>query len=103
MSWSEFLQWASSPGINVIVGALLSVLIEYAPKYNDLEPKWKRLVFFGLSMVVPVGATALAVATGEWGTWGDFQGTWWPAIVAGATAGAAGTVAHTRKVKPCNA
>jgi len=101
MTWGEFLQWASSPGINAIVGAIISVGTEYIPGYDTLEAKWKRLVFFALSMVVPVGATALAVLTGEWGAWGDFQGTWWPAIVAGFTAGSAGTLVHTRKLHSC--
>ena len=60
MSWSEFLQYAASPGIAAIVGAILSVVVEYLPEYDNLEPKWKRLVFFGLCMVVPLAATALA-------------------------------------------
>jgi len=102
MTWSEFLQWASSPGINAIVGAVLSVVVEYLPKYDTLEPKWKRLVFFVLCLVVPLGATALAILTGEWGAWGDWANTWWPAIVAGFTAASAGTLIHTRKVHACN-
>ena len=98
MSWGDFLQWAASPGINVIVGAVLSTVSEYIPGYGALEAKWKRIVFFGLSMVIPLGATALAILTGEWGAWGDFQGTWWPAVVAGFAAGSAGTLVHTRKL-----
>jgi len=101
MSWSEFLQYAASPGIAAIVGAILSVVVEYLPEYDNLEPKWKRLVFFGLCMVVPLAATALAIATGEWGAWGDWAGTWWPALVAGFAAGGVGTVIHTRKVHAC--
>jgi len=101
MSWSEFLQWAASPGINAIVGVVLSEVATYIQPYEQLAPKWKRVVFFGLSMAVPLGATALSIATGVGGQWADFQGTWWPAIVAGFTAGSAGTLAHTRKLKAC--
>lgn len=101
MTWDEFLRWAASPGVNVIVGAVLSFVVDYLPKYDVLAPKWKRLVFFGLCMVVPLGATALAISTGVWGEWADFANTWWPALVAGFTAGSAGTLAHTREVKPC--
>ena len=98
MSWSEFLQYAAGPGIAVIVGAVLSVVIEYVPGYAGLDAKLKRLVFFGLSMSVPLAATALAVATGVWGTWGDWATTWWPALVAGCAAGSAGTLVHTYKL-----
>jgi len=98
MSWSEFLKWAASPGINAIVGAVLSFVVEYLPSYGSLDAKWKRLVFFALSMLVPLAATALAVATGEWGAWGDWATTWWPAIVAGFAAGSIGTLVHTRRI-----
>jgi ABC-type glycerol-3-phosphate transport system permease component len=98
MSWGDFLRYASSDGIAVIVGIVLSVVIEYFPAYCELASKWKRLVFFALCMAMPILATVLAVATGVWGVWGDWQNTWWPAIVAGFTAGAAGTLVHTRKL-----
>lgn len=98
MTWGEFLQYAASPGIGVIVGVILSVVVEYLPSYETLVPKWKRLVFVGLCFVVPLVATALAVATGEWGEWADWQTTWWPAFVAGFSATATGTVAHVRKL-----
>jgi len=98
MSWSEFLKYAASPGIAVIVGVVLSVVVEYIPSYELLEPKWKRAVFVILCFVVPLTATALAIATGVWGAWGDFQETWWPAITAAFAATASGTIMHTRKL-----
>jgi hypothetical protein len=98
MSWGDFLRYAASPGIAVIVGVVISVGVEYWPAYDQLLPKWKRLVFFGLSLAVPLMATALAVATGEWGAWADLRGTWWPALVAGFVAGGTGTLYHTRRL-----
>jgi len=98
MSWGDFLHYASSAGIAVIVGIVLSVVVEYWSAYEVLEPKWKRLVFFGLCLAVPLLATVLAVATGEWGEWADWRGTWWPALVAGFVAGSAGTLVHTRRL-----
>ena len=98
ITWSTFLLLMVGPGVNSGVGLLLSGIVEYLPKYNDLAPKWKRLVFAGLSLVVPLTFTALAIAIGEFGQWGDWQTTWWPALVAGASAAFAGTVAHTRKL-----
>ena len=98
MSWSEFLQYAASPGIAVIVGVILSVVVEYIPRYETLAPKWKRAVFVVLCFAVPVAATALAIVTGEWGAWNDWQTTWWPALVAAFAATASGTIMHTRKL-----
>ena len=98
MTWGEFLEYAASPGIGIIVGVILSIVIEYAPKYESLTPKWKRLIFAVLCFAVPLGATALAVATGEWGVWGDLKETWWPALVAGFAAISTGTLVHTRKL-----
>ena len=98
MTWGEFLEYAASPGIGIIVGVILSFVIDIVPKYKTLLPKWKRLIFGGLCFAVPLGATALAVATGEWGTWGDLKETWWPALVAGFAVISAGTLVHTRKL-----
>ena len=98
MTWGDFLRYATSPGIAVIVGVILSFAVEYFPRYGALESKWKRLIFFGLSLAVPLLATVLAVATNEWGAWGDFKGTWWPAITAGFIAGGSGTLIHTRRL-----
>jgi len=98
MSWGDFLRYAAGPGIGVIVGVILSFLIEYIPPYCQLDSKGKRLVFFALCLCVPLLATLAAVATGEWGAWGDLRGTWWPALTSGVLAGGVGTLVHTRKL-----
>ena len=97
ISWAEFLRYCSNPtAIPIIVGVLLSWILEYVPSFENLEPRYKRLVVLGLSMVVPLSAAGLGVLTAGWpGTW-DL--TWWPAIVAGALAFGSGTVAHARKL-----
>jgi len=98
MSWSEFLTYAAGPGVNVIVGALLSVVVEYWPAYDALEPKWKRLGMAGLCLLVPFLATVAAVATGEFGAWGDWATTWWPVLLSAFAAFTGATVAHIRKL-----
>lgn len=98
MSWKEFLQLMTGTGINAAVGMLLSLTTDYWPDYNALEPKWKRVLFFVICFLIPIVATVAAIVTGEFGAWGDWQTTWWPAIVAGATAAGVGTLVHTRKL-----
>ena len=97
MSWSEFLAYASNPtAIPVVVGVILSVLAEYVPAFTALAPKWKRAVFFAISVAVPLLAAALGVLTAGWPeTWAD---TFWPALVAGVMAFASGTMAHLPKL-----
>ena len=91
-TWSQFLKWMASPGgISVVVGILLSVGVEYIPTFVALEKKWKRAVFFGLSLAIPMLAALLGVWTDGWAaTWAD---TFWPAAWAGGLAFAAGTMA----------
>ena len=97
MSWSNFLEYAQGPGISVIVGILLSFAVEYWPAYQAFEAKYKRLVFAGLSFVVPLLGAVASAASG-FAVWGDFSGHWWPALVAGAAAFFGGQVAHVRKL-----
>ena len=98
MPWEDFLKLIADPdGIALIVGFALSFLVEYIPAYNELLPKWKRLVMFGICEAVALAGAGLAIATGlhETVSW---AGVWWPAIVAGILAFASSTVAHTRKL-----
>lgn len=97
MTFVQFLDYASGPGVNFVVGILLSFLIEYVPRYCYLPPKHKRLVFCGLCFLIPVLAAMFK------GLCGYVDFTWdpvvWNAIVAGAAAISAGTIAHTPKLK----
>lgn len=97
MSWSEFLKFLGSPnGIAVALGVVESVLIEYIPPFKALLPKWKRLIFFVVCLVVPLLAATVGVFTLGWPA--DFQTTFWPAVGAGVVAFASGTLVHTRKL-----
>lgn len=98
MFWSEFLHYAAGPGVSVIVGVCLSVIVEYWPAYEALLPKWKRLAMAALCLIVPALATVAAVATGEWGAWGDWATTWWPVLLAAFAAFTGATIAHARKL-----
>ena len=95
MSWGDFLVNLRGPGINIAVGILVYVLVEYWTGFEALAPKAKRLVVLALCMVIPLLATLASVVS--LGTpIADWPNTWWPAIVAGAAAFSASTVAHTR-------
>lgn len=97
MSWSQFLEFLSQPnGITAAVGVLLSFAVEYIPKYDGLAPKWKRLIFLGACLLVPLVAATLGVLTAEWPL--AWEPTYWQAVLAGGIAFGGGTVAHTRKL-----
>lgn len=92
MTYQEFLNALRGPAINAAVGVILAVIGEYLPMYQDLLPKTKKLLFAGLCFVVPLVASFLAVQSGY--ADGSFEGTYWPAIIAGATAFTAGQGTH---------
>lgn len=97
MEWTEFLTYAAGPGVNTVVGVLLSEKVtDYLPGFAALGSRWKRAVFFLLCLAVPLLASVLGVVTAGWpGTW---VATYWPALVAGGVAFGSGTLAHTRKL-----
>jgi len=95
MSWSEFLAYLSQPnGIQVVVGFLWSIVVEYWPWFGTLEVKWKRAVFFAVSLAVPLFAAALGVFTLGWPP--GWEATFWPALVAGFLAFVSGTAIHVK-------
>lgn len=97
MSWSDFLRWLCTPSaVMVAVGIILSFLVEYWPKYAGLAPKWKRLVFAGLCLVVPILSAVAGALSGVF-PW-SWEPTFWQAIVAGFAAFSSGTAAHVRKL-----
>ena len=97
MTWNEFLTWLSQPNaIAVVVGLLWSLLVDYWPVFGELAGKWKRLVFLGLALIIPLSAALLGALTAEWG-W-SFELTFWPALVAGVLSFGSGTVLHTRRL-----
>ena len=96
MSFQEFLQYASGPGVNVIWGFILTVIVEWFPRWEELESRIKRAVFFVASMAVPVTASLISVAA-NYQDFG-FDTVIWPALVAGFACFSAGTVSHIRKL-----
>ena len=96
-SWSEALRFLVGPGAAIASGVIISVAIEYWPAFQALSQKTKVLVYVGLCILVPLVATAAAVATQTWGAWGDVAGTWWPAAWAGFSAAGIGTLFHAWK------
>jgi len=97
MTWQEFVKSMMVPEIvSGAVGVIESYLVEWWPKYQKLVARSKRLVFLGISVVLPVGFAVVGAAFGyyDW-TWVN---TFWPAVRCGVIAFAAGTVAHARKL-----
>lgn len=95
-SFDQWLQAMSGPLAGSAVAVLLSWLVEYWPAYQIFDPKYKRLVFFALSLILPVATACLRGALG-YAAW-SFDPLIWRAIVAGFAAAGVGTVAHTRKL-----
>lgn len=96
MSFADFLDFLRGPGINAAIGFALSFGAEYIPHFEDLAPKYKRLLILALSFVIPLAATLAGFFAGYYE--GGFEGAVWPALVAGATAFGASTMAHTRSL-----
>jgi hypothetical protein len=91
MTFPDFLLALQGPLLNVAVGLVLSFAVGYVPAFLSLSPKSKRLATGLLSLAIPMLAWLVASLAG-FQAWGSF----WPALVAGATAFAAATGLHTR-------
>ena len=96
MSFPEFLTYAQGPGINLIIGFVLSFVVEWYPSWGNLPPRVKRIAMGFLSLVVPIAAAALSVAMGYQDS--SFESTFWPAIVAGFTAFTGSQAGHLRSL-----
>ncbi len=94
MTFVQALEYARGPGIAVIAGLIISILVEYWPKFQAIPAKSRVLVYILLCLLVPLATTAVGIATGAFGAWTDITTTWWPAIAAGATAAGIGTLFH---------
>lgn len=95
-SFDSFLQALAGPLVAAAVGIILSVVVEYWPRFEALEPRYKRLAYFGLCMLVPLLAAILRAVLG-YVPW-SFDPLLWHAIWNGAAAGGVGTLAHARKL-----
>jgi hypothetical protein len=95
-SFDEALQGASGPLVGAVVAVIISWVVEFVPAYGSLAPRYKRLVYFGLCMVVPVSAACLRATLG-YVAW-SFDPLVWQALWNGAAAGGVGTLVHARKL-----
>jgi len=100
MSFTQALEYAKGPGIAVIAGLIISILVEYWPAFQAMPGKSRVLVYIVLCLLVPSAATALGIAVGLAGAWADLGNTWWPAIAAGLTAAGIGTLFHAWAPEP---
>ena len=95
-SFETWLMWASGPLVAVIVGLILSAVVEWWPAYEKLTPRVSRLAFFALCVAVPVLAATARGLLGfaEW----SFDPLYWHAIWQGMGAAGVGTLLHIRKM-----
>jgi len=93
-TFDSWLESASGPLVSVIVGILLSWLVEWWPAYASWPSRQKRVVFIVLCLAVPVGAACLRAALG-YVAW-SFDPLVWYALWAGFAAAGAGTAVHAR-------
>lgn len=91
-SFDAWLQMASGPLLAGIVAALVSLVIEYWPAYQDLDKRWKKLSFLGMCFVIGVGSAALRGAMG-YVAW-SFDPLIWHAVWNAFAAFGIGTTAH---------
>ena len=102
MTFEAFLQAFSTQefvavAVNAIILVVGSYAVEFWPWFMELAPRRARLFFMvPLSFVLPLLASVLGVALYDWSA--AFDVTFWPALVAGASAAFAGTLAHSRKL-----
>jgi hypothetical protein len=97
-TFDAWLQAASGPLVSVIAGMLISWPVGLWPAYNDWETKYKRLVYGGICITVPVGAACLRASLG-YVAW-SFDPLIWHALWHDIAAALAGTVDyHARKLQ----
>ena len=97
MTFQDFLRYASGPGVATIVAVILSLVVEMWPRFNELQPKTRRLVFIALCFGAPTLFALLRVAVGHVAL--SFDPLVWDALVAGFAAAGIGTLAHTPRLK----
>ena len=96
MTMVEFLRYACTAlGINVIIGFLLSFVVEWFPEYEELASRWKRLVVMGLSFVIPVVSVVVLWLTGSQALTSSVV---WLALSAGFAAFFGSQVSHAREL-----
>jgi hypothetical protein len=96
-TFDAWLQQVSGPLVSAVVGVVLSWIVEFVPAYESLAPRHKRLVYFGLCMVVPVAAACLRATLGTM-AW-SFDPLVWHAMWAGTAAGGVRTLFHARRLE----
>ncbi|MBN1954285.1 MAG: hypothetical protein JW900_04455 [Anaerolineae bacterium] len=96
-TFDAFLAALSGPLAAAAVSLALSWLVDLWPKYEQLDPRLKRIVFFALCLTIPIAAAVLRGLLG-YVSW-SFDPLIWHAIWNGVGAFGVGTLAHTRKLK----
>jgi hypothetical protein len=98
MTLQAFLAGLQGPLVEAAVGVALFFVADWWPKFNAWAPRYKRLAMLVICMVIPVAACGLAILFGYQAN--NVEASWWPAIVAGATAFSVSQVAHGIKYLP---
>lgn len=95
-SFDTWLQAMSGPLVGTAVALLLSVVAEHWQKFEAMPPQKKRVVYFGLCMVLPLLAASGRALLG-YVPW-SFDPLLWHALWNGFGAAGVGTLGHTFKL-----
>ncbi len=94
IGWETVLVWLTTPsGVVAVLSILPSLATEYlgGTWYHTIDAKWKQLIFFVMSLLIPVSGVALGILTVDWPfMWEPF----WFALQAGAMGFTGGTLFH---------
>lgn len=89
MELCEFLSQAwVGDGLAALVAAVIAIIVEYWPAYQDLAPRTKQLVYMALCVVIGAGTWLIAPLVG------CPRADWWTLVQAIFAAFFAGTLAH---------
>ena len=91
-TFDQFLLLVSGPLLGSAVAVLISFVVEYWPRYQDLEKRWKKLSFLAMCLLIGVGSAAVRAVSGyvEW----SFDPLLWHAAWNAFAAFGVGTTAH---------
>jgi phage-related protein len=103
MFLTEFLTYVSGPGINAMVGVVISFAVDEIPGFKawfaGLDPRAKRLITFVLSLVVPVLASlALGIISDVPLFSKEMGDLLWRAVQSGFLSFTTSQAAHVRKM-----
>lgn len=95
MTLLQFLEYAAGPGVNAVVGFLLSFAVDMLPGFESMSQRSKRLLTMWLSFFVPLLAMVGLIGYGGRVLTVELV---WAALLAGFAAYFGSQTAHIRQL-----